>query len=142
MIKFKLAGSGLFIRYSTDENGNKLPKTVTGSFGPNNKPKTSGAGMYQEYLKWIEDGNTVEPQYTVEELAVKEAKEVVDIQLSINSVARSFLNANDWKLLRHIRQEKRLAMGKTQEMSLSDQEFEDLLEECERQASLVVDPQS
>ncbi len=104
--------------------------------------KGSGTGLYKEMQAWIAAGNEIEPQYTAEELTEKEAKEQVDAQLSISSTARAFLNANDWKLLRHIRQEKRTAMGEQQEMSLSDQEFSDLLEECERQANLVVDPTS
>lgn len=70
MVKYKEAGSGQYIKISLDENGDELSKSA--SFSENNKPKTMGAGFYQEML---DSGLEIEPQYTAEEMVEKETED-------------------------------------------------------------------
>jgi len=72
-IKFKDTGDGYFTKIFLDEDGGELSRT--GSFSGTCKPKTMGAGLSLEMQDWIGAGNTVEPQYTVEESVEKEAIE-------------------------------------------------------------------
>ena len=75
MIKFKHTGNGQFIRYSTDENGDKIPGTETASFSENSKKYTSGAGDHAAMLEWLKiPGNEIEPQFTPEEMEANEAE--------------------------------------------------------------------
>ncbi len=60
-------------------------------------------------------------------------------QTSINKEARNYLGENDWKITRHDRHKKLVELGKLTQPALSDQEYEDLLIECQRQADLVVE---
>ena len=59
-------------------------------------------------------------------------------QETINEEARKFLAENDWKITRHIRHEKLVERGKLTQTALTEQEYEDLLIECQRQADLVI----
>lgn len=73
-VKYKKSGNSEFIKVTIDENG-KENRSAT--FGPNNKPKTMGAGFYKEMQEWLKiQGNTIEPQYTSEELTQKEDDEL------------------------------------------------------------------
>ena len=101
--------------------------------------KGSGTGLYKEMQAWIDAGNEIELQYTAEELAQKETQDQLNIQLNINSGARAFLNKNDWKITRHTRHEKLVELGELTQPALTEQEYKDLLIECQRQAALVID---
>lgn len=63
-MKFKYAESKDWF-YFIDDNSNK-----SASFTAKNKP-----GLYAEMKAWESAGNEIEPQFTVEELAAKEAEE-------------------------------------------------------------------
>ena len=54
-----------------------------------------------------------------------------------NQDARKYLLVNDWKITRHIRHEKLVELGELEQPALTDQEYKDLLIECQRQADLV-----
>lgn len=60
-------------------------------------------------------------------------------QKKINEDARKFLAENDWKVIRHIRHEKLVELGELEQADLTDQEYKDLLLECQRQADLVIE---
>ena len=53
-----------------DENGNEVSRTPSFADG-----KGSGTGLYAEMQAWIKAENTVEPQFTAEELKQKEIEE-------------------------------------------------------------------
>lgn len=93
MAKFKEAGNGQFVRYSTDENGNKIPGTETATFSESNKPKTSGAGLWREKIEWEAKGNVVEPQFTAEQLAAKEAEETEAAKVAYKGLRKSAYDA-------------------------------------------------
>lgn len=95
MIKYKHAGNDHFVRFSTDENGNILPDTKTAAFGPNDK-SGMGAAFYQEYLKHVELGGEVEPQYTAEEQAAKDSKEATQALESQFSTCKQLLDETQY----------------------------------------------
>ena len=70
-IKFKEAGNGWFIKLFLDENGNEVSRTPSFKNG-----KGSGTGLYKEMQAYVKAGNKIEPQYTSEEQAQKEADDV------------------------------------------------------------------
>ncbi len=70
-IKFREAGNGQFIKIFLDDIGNELSRTAT--FSETNKPKTMGAGLWNEMQEWLKiSGNEIEPQFTTEEQVVKD----------------------------------------------------------------------
>ena len=93
-IKYKGAGNGEFKKITLDENGQEIEWSA--SFGPNNKPKTMGAGFYKEM---IDSGLEIEPQYTAEELEQKEADDLDQAIENQKSQCQGFLKATDYKLL-------------------------------------------
>ena len=70
-MKFKHAESTGWY-YQIDDDGNKGQ-----SWSAKNRPK-----MYEEMMKWVAEGNEIEPRYTAEELAEKEA---ADAQQALES---------------------------------------------------------
>ena len=69
-MKYKHAESQGFY-YKIDDLGNKSSSFNEG------KPKTSSAGMFKEMQEWLKiKGNSIEPQFTPEELAEKEADNI------------------------------------------------------------------
>ena len=68
-IKFKEAGNGWFIKIFLDNEGNEISRTASFKNG-----KGSGIGLYNEMQAWEAAGNTIEPQFTTEEQAAKEAE--------------------------------------------------------------------
>lgn len=96
MRKFKHAGNGRIVMFSTDGNGNEIPKSRTVDFGPTDKPRTQGHGFYyNDYLKHIEGGGEVEPLETPEEIATREAKEEADAIESTKSLCIQYLNDSE-----------------------------------------------
>lgn len=71
--------------YSFDENGLKSQ-----SWNKKNKPV-----MYEQMKKWESEGNTIEPQCTAEEQAVKDAKEAADAVESTKSLCIQYLNGSE-----------------------------------------------
>lgn len=94
------------------------------SFRSTDKPKTAGAYMYLEFLKWQVNGGVVEPQYTAEEQTVKEDKDAADLIVSKNAEARAFLTDTDWKVTRH-----RDQIANDYNTSLSETDYKALLTE-------------
>ena len=94
MIKYKEAGNGQYIKITLDESGNELSRSA--SFSENSKPKTMGAGFYQEIL---DSGLEIEPQYTAEELEQKEVDDLAQDIENQKSRSQGFLKATDYKLL-------------------------------------------
>ena len=70
--KYKEAGNGYFFKIFLDGNGNEVSRTASFNQG---KPGTTAAGYWSEMQAWIKAGGVVEPQFTAEELAAKEAEE-------------------------------------------------------------------
>lgn len=134
MIKFKHAGNGHFVRFSTDENGNEILGTRTASFSEASKPKTMGAGFWQGKKEWEAAGNVVESQYTAEEQAEKETKDTIDLILSKNAEARSYLNDTDWKVIRH-----RDQVAKASNTSLTETKYKALLTERQTARDSVIE---
>ena len=58
-----------------------------------------GAGFWQEYLKWIDEGNVVEPQYTTKELMERAAAEAARALESQRNACLKNLGETDYKLL-------------------------------------------
>ena len=98
-------------------------------------PKTHG--YYKEMLAWVAAENEIEPQYTEEELAEKEAQAVISAQETVNATARTFLNesGSGWKVSRHRDQ---LANGDP--TSLTDTEYLTLLTDRQEARDSVVEP--
>lgn len=125
-IKFK-KGESPNIFYKIDlATGDKI------SFSSNSKPKTSGFGMNKEMQEWISDGNTIEPQYTLEEQDQKEAKEVLEAEQQVISEAKAWLAENDFKYMQNIRRKARGTITPEQET-----EFQDFLNEADQKAQDV-----
>lgn len=81
-IKYKEAEApGWF--YSFDENGNKSQ-----SWHPRNKPV-----MEKERLAWLAAGNEMEPRFTLEEQATKEAEEIESAKVAYKGLRKSAYNA-------------------------------------------------
>lgn len=84
-MKFKHAESeGWF--YFIDDNGNKSQ-----SFTAKNRP-----GLYQEMQEWVAEGNEIEPQFTAEELAEKEAQEQANALKSQKKICKKYLNETEY----------------------------------------------
>ncbi len=60
--------------------------------------KGSGTGLYKEMQAWIAAGGVIEPQYTAEELAEKEAKELEQSLESQKAICQQLLNNSDKKM--------------------------------------------
>jgi len=86
-MKFKHAESPGWY-YQIDQTGNKSQ-----SFTAKNKP-----GLYAEMMAWVKAGNEVEPQFTAEELAAKEAEELAQAIKSQQSTCVRLLKDSDEKV--------------------------------------------
>lgn len=110
--------------YKLAKNG--INRLSDGAFIPENLKNRDWKG----YLKWLDAGNTPEPESTSEELAVRQQEET-------NQLALLFLSDTDWKVTRH-----RDQLYSGVQTSLAESEFQALL--TERQAkrdSIVEDSQ-
>lgn len=80
MVYYKDAGNGE--RIKLDDKGNKSP-----SFNKKNKP-----GLWAEMQSWIDAGGVVEPQFSAEELAAKEAEEIEAAKVAYKGLRKSAYN--------------------------------------------------
>ena len=81
---------------------------------------------WQEYQKWLSEGNTPEPEFTEEELAMRK-------QIRINSEALGLLNSTDWKVIRYLGQ-KALAIPS----NLTEEEYLQLEQQRQEERNKVV----
>lgn len=85
-MKYKELGGGWYCQ--NDENGDKF------DFTKKNKP-----GFYAAMMKWIDEGNAIESEYTTEELAQKEIDDLSSAKNSFNlSVKTRLLESDKWEL--------------------------------------------
>lgn len=87
-IKFKEAGNNWYIKIFLDKNGNEESRTPSFADG-----KGSGTGLYKEMQVWVKAGNTIEPQFTSEELAAKEAGEIEAAKTTYKGLRKSAYEA-------------------------------------------------
>jgi len=90
MLKYKEAGNGWFIKIFLDENGIEVSRTASFADG-----KGSGTGLFKEMQAWIKAGNTIEPQFTAEELKAKEAEETEQALKTTKSTCIRYLNESE-----------------------------------------------
>lgn len=91
-IKYKEAGNGEFVTIFLDESEKEASRTP--SWNKKNKP-----GYYKEMMAWVEAGNTIEPQFTVAELAEKENKEKTNAyDYFISQRNERLIEADKWEL--------------------------------------------
>lgn len=128
--KFKKAGLDCFIKIYLNEDGSENSRT--GSFSSNSKPKTSGYGMNKEMIAWKAAGNTIEDQYTPEELAQKESDDLALAEKQIIDDAKTWLNDNDWKYNQYQRRVARETITPEQET-----EFKTFLDYADEKAQLI-----
>lgn len=88
--------------------------------------------LWSDYEVWINKNNTTLPAHSDDD-------DYTNKQIEMNNNARKFLNDNDWKIKRHSDQKIMIekGIGDITETSMTEQEFEDLLLECQKQRELV-----
>lgn len=89
-LRYKEAGNDWFIKIFLDESGNETGRTASFADG-----KGSGTGLFKEMQAWQDLGNQVEPQYTAEELAAKEAEEATNAIAATKSTCIRYLNESE-----------------------------------------------
>lgn len=93
MIKYKEAGNDWYIKIFLDDEGNETSRIPSFKDG-----KGSGIGLFKEMQSWIAAGGVVEPQFTPEEQAEKEANELNQALKSQKSICQQLLNDSDKKI--------------------------------------------
>jgi hypothetical protein len=93
MIKFKHGESDTIFYKVDTATGQKI------SFSSNAKPKTSGWGMNKEMQVWVAEGNTIEDQFTAEELAQKDADDQIQLLENQQQICKQNLKDTDYALL-------------------------------------------
>lgn len=74
----------------------------------------------------------------ISSLHTQEYKDLL-VQKTINEDARKYINEIEWKIQRHLEQLELVTRGKRESTKITDQEYEDLLIERDRQRDLIIE---